>query len=96
MKESKLPLLLAHLLYIHIYYIYVMLLLMMTVAGIVGRVSVIPSASFHIYYVRGCCKGAATGLCECIKYKADPLGDRHAVSLPLCLEVNNEACLDVF
>ncbi len=41
---------------------------------------------FHIYYVRDCCKGAATGLCECIKYKADPLGDRHTASVPLCLD----------
>ncbi len=64
----------------------VMLLLMLTVAAAVVRVSVIPSAAFHIYYVRGCCKGAATGLCECIKYKADPLGDRHTVSVPLCLD----------
>ncbi len=61
------------------------MLLMMTFADTVVRVSVIPSATFHIYYVGGCCKGPATGLYECIKYKADPLGDRHTASVPLCL-----------
>lgn len=60
----------------------VMLLLRMTVV----RVSVIPSATLHIYYVRGCCTGAATGLYECIKYKADPLGGRHTASVLLCVD----------
>lgn len=59
-------------------------LVMITVAGTVVRVTAIPSAMFHIYCVRGCCKGPATGLCECIKYKADPMGDRHTASVPLC------------
>lgn len=63
--------------------LYAVMLLLMTVAGTVVRVSVIPSATIHIYYVSGCCKGTATGLCECIKYKADPLGDRRTASVPL-------------
>lgn len=77
---NNLNLLLPYLLYT------VMLLLVMTVAGAVVRVSVIPYATIHIYYVRGCCTGPATGLCECINHKAAPLGDRHTASVPLCLD----------
>lgn len=52
-------------------------------------VGAIPSATFHFSHV-----GPATGLCECIKYGADPLGDRHAASASLfrLVEVNKAGC----